>query len=121
MPEMTPARAGLGCANLLTIVGGFGAGVYLGLNSARGIEVDHEGILKYSPAAVSGFFGFMAGADLARDPNAVIEIVKDMPHGLEEQAAGCMMGCGPIIGGVSSAAVASLGTFVGYIAGKSLV
>jgi hypothetical protein len=129
MPEMTPARAALGCGNAIAILSGFGVGMYLGLRSSQGVTVDPflDKVLSFGPMTLSGLIGFVGGNDIAHDERALDEVVP-MPYNVpsmfreeaRDQMKGCMQGCGPIMGAGISTIITGLGTAVGYYIGRQL-
>ena len=127
---MTPARATLGCGNLITLLGGFGSGIYLGLNKAKGIEIDPLATkaLFAGPSIIAGFLGFAAGTDYARDPAALDEVVappiysvpEEMRGQAQDQMKGCIQGCAPIGGAISSTVFTGITTAIGYYIGTRM-
>ena len=76
MVEMTPERAKRGCLGFLTLVGGFGAGIFVGYNQAHSNDlapVVSTGLL-VAPAGLSGILGYKNGKDFGSDPQAIREV-----------------------------------------------
>lgn len=127
MPEITPARAALGCSNLVTILAGFGAGFYYGAANSKGTDVNPQirNLLLYGPSVLNGILGYFSGADFASDPKMQEEVDRNaaasgIPDEVRKQAAGCRSGCAPIGCAVSGLGITALFTYIGYTIGKSV-
>lgn len=116
MPDFTEKRGCLGCLSLVSIVAGFGAGMYCGFKQSKGIPTSSE--MLYVPAITTGVLSLMYGADLANDPAAVEEErrITGMPREMAEQAKGCSI----ISKGIVGTAMTGVATGIGYWIGKSL-
>ncbi|MBP7708736.1 hypothetical protein KA107_03545 [Candidatus Pacearchaeota archaeon] len=79
MPQYTPARGAMGCANIVTILGGFGCGVYAGFKQATGVELGSLAhyLLLYAPTGLAAVLGHAMGKDLGQDSSAMRELAQN--------------------------------------------
>jgi len=125
MPQMTNARAGIGCCSLLTLLGGFASGVYLGFNHEKGnlIGSPKLELLQFGPAVLGGVVGRFIGKDLVSDSETLNEFTARAPPNpmmTEEQKEGIIRGCFPTFSMASMAAVVGAVTWGGYALGRYL-
>lgn len=129
MPEITPQRQAVGCFSLISILGGFGAGVTLGFRDSHGVDMTpaFEHALKYGPSAISAALGYISAKDILGDSKALNEMTQNVPacvpiekrEEVREFARGCA-GCSPITTPIISAGFTALVTYGGYCLGRSL-
>ena len=132
MPEITGKRVAMGCANLVTMIGGFGLGIYYGIAKSKGIS-DPPGkeILLYAPTFFGGVLGYAGSSDITSDSKA-LEEAKDMskkfgrkmnpnlPGDLVDRVVDAQKAPSPIAGGVVGAIINAAVTGVGYFIGSHI-
>lgn len=129
MAITTPTRAAVGCLNLISILGGLGAGVTLGYRHANGIAMasDFENALKYGPSLISGVLGYISAKEIMADSDAIEELAtmglekipSEAREGMYKARKGCI-GCSPVSAPVMSAGLTALATWAGYYLGRNL-
>ena len=130
MPKFTPAQSAIGCANLLTILGGFGMGVKIGFAHAQGVAISPglENTMLYGPSLLSGFLGYKGSKELISHPDNVDELASmqmdSVPSHLRDSVYQTkrqfITGCFPTIMPIACMGLTAAATTAGYYLGRTL-
>ncbi len=80
MPNITPKQSCLGCVTLLSMAGGFVAGLKVGYAHSNGIDLSSlsalEGALLTGPTIITGITARMGAQEMISNPSNVEELSK---------------------------------------------
>jgi hypothetical protein len=128
--KIPAAVHGYGCASGLINMGGFIAGIYMGLANSKGHSLDPTTInlIKYTPVVLNAGVGFFGGIAMGSDQETLDEMIRNNPRPIspfevpgdsgQEQAVGCYRNCMPPLAAVAIAGSGWLFTYAGYVTGN---